>query len=140
MECAPRLRLHSVSLRISEHLTVCGHPAEAGASSKTALCKRGEPALTQGALAPPRLPYQLPLCAMPRFFDLLPASLVLQPPQGQGLREAGMDHEGQAGGWHSPAGSHLTSGAAHLHEGLSLQCARCLHHAVPKLQILFQGQ
>lgn len=35
---------------------------------------------------------------------------------------------------------HLTSGSAYLHEGLGLQCAHRLYHAVAKLQILFQGQ
>lgn len=71
-------------------------------SATTALCKHREPATSKGALATPRLPYQLPLCAMPRFFDLLPASLMLQPPQGQGLREAGTDRECPAGVWRAP--------------------------------------
>lgn len=31
-------------------------------------------------------------------------------------------------------------GSAHLHEGLGLQCAHGLHHAMTKLQILLQGQ
>lgn len=83
---------------------------------------------------------QLPLCTMPGFFDLLPASLMLQPPQGQGLREAGADRECRVGRRCPQPAGHLTSGAAHLHEGLGLQRAHCLHHAVAKLQILFQGQ
>lgn len=41
--------------------------------------------------------------------------------------------------WHPPSQTTLL-GAVHLHEGLGLQCARCLHHAVAKLQVLLKGQ
>lgn len=145
MEYTLRLTLHSVSLQIFSTAQVWGAlecPAEAGASQQRLLFASAGNLQRpmQGHWLHPCHPYQLPLCTMPGFFDLLPASLMLQPPQGQGLREAGADRECRAGRRCPQPAGHLTSGAAHLHEGLGLQRAHCLHHAVAKLQILFQGQ
>lgn len=69
---------------------------------------------------------------MPGLLDLLPALLMLEPPQIQGLG-------GDKCEWgpRAPSIPPTLPGAAYLQEGLGQQRAHCLHQAVAELQVLF---